>query len=159
MLRKKSADKKKEKPDKNYFIVLMKKSNLLFASWKIDNSKWKGRIEIAEAEPSGKHYLYINILAVENGGYKIIDSIPVHGLENQWHIFMKKDYFGKRVMLRLVYKNTKEKSFDILNSPEIDIPFPAENFQESQTDNEKALYELSGINLAGKPDSAGTSSW
>lgn len=159
MLKKQTANKKTKKDENSYFIILLKKSDLLFASWKIDNEKWKSRIETAEADPVKKHYLYIDILSVEGGNYKKIDSLPVHGLENQWHIFTKKEYFGKKLMLRLTYVDKKGKSYDILNSSEIDIPPAVDRIEESQADEEKILFELSEINFSGKSGSTSPSSW
>ncbi len=152
--KKKKTNKKKEN---SYFIVLLKKRDLLFASWKIDNSKWKKRIETAEEDPGKKQYLFIDVFSNENGNYNRIDNIPVHGLENNWHIFLKKEYFGKRIMLNLSYRDKKGKSFDILNSEEIDIPLSIEGIGSAQLDEEKILFELAGIDLKGNDGSENTS--
>lgn len=152
--------KEKLKKEETYFIVLLKKKDLLFASWKIDSPKWKKRIETAEQDSAGstqKEFLFIEVLSVENDKYKKIDSIPVHGLENSWHIFVKKEYYGKRVIFSLSYRDKKEKYFDILISQEIHIPYTIENIEAIQLDEEKILFEFSEIKLAGIPGKESTS--
>lgn len=149
--------KEKLKKEETYFIVLLKKKDLLFASWKIDSPKWKKRIETSEADTEHKEYLFIEVLSVENGKYNKIDTIPVHGLENSWHIFVKKEYYGKKIILSLSYRDKKGKSFDILISQEIHIPYSIEDIAAQQMDEEKILFEFSEIKLAGIPGKESTS--
>jgi hypothetical protein len=143
--------------ENSYFIVLLKKNDLLFASWKIDNSRWKKKIDTADTDSSHRQYLFIEVFTHENGNYKKIDDIPVHGLENNWHIFLKKEYFGKRIVLNLSYRDKKGKSYNILNSEEIDIPLSLEELGTIQPDEEKLLFELAGIDLKSITGSENTS--
>lgn len=131
------------KKRKSYFVVLPKNRGVLFASWKIDMSEINEKIS-AEVEDDAD--LMIRIYSIENNKNTLIDSIPVHGLENNWHIFTKKEYFGKRIIIALNYERDG-KSIEIIKSKEIDIPAlePANNL-EKQNDR-KNLYNLSRINL------------
>ncbi len=169
MLKKEKGKKKKEektkkivktkKKEESYFIVLLKKRDLLFASWKIDAPVWKKRIKTAEADPKKKQYMFINVLSIENAKFNKIGSIPVHGLENSWHIFVKKEYYGKRLVFTLSYCDKKNTFYDILISKEIYIPLSSEHLESAfmLLNEDKALYELSGLNLSGTPESESTS--
>jgi hypothetical protein len=154
--------KKKEikKKEKSYFIALLKKRDLIFISWKIDAQIWKKRIETAEKDPDNKQYLYIDISSIGNGKYVKIESLPVNGLENNWHIFTKNEYCGKRIVLSLSYRDKKGKFYNILSSEEIDIPYSIEFIQSSKDyiTEESILLELSEIKLAGL-SGYGSTSW
>ncbi len=151
------AKKETKKKENSYFIALLKKRDLLFASWKIDNPKWSDRIKTAESDPSIKQCLFIDIISVENEEYKKITSIPVHGLENNWHIFLQKEYSGKRIILELTYRDKKGKLYNILGSSEIEIPLYGEDLEAGQLDEEKILLELSGIDTKAGVESGNTS--
>jgi hypothetical protein len=156
---KKPVKKEKKKKDESYFIALLKKRDLIFTSWKIDSPTWMKKIETSKKAPSDKHFLYINISSIQNGKYKNIDSIPVNGLENNWHIFVKNEYCGKRIILSLDYCSEKGKFSDIMISDEIDIPYSVEFIQSSKDylTEENILLELSEIKLSGLTGSENTS--
>jgi hypothetical protein len=156
---KKEKKIEKTKKDESFFIALLKKRDLIFTSWKIDAPVWIKRIETAEKDPSIKQYLFIDISSIENGKYIKIDSIPVHGLESNWHIFVKNEYCGKRILLCLSYRDKKDKFFDILISEEIDIPYSIESIKENKnfSQEEDILLELSEIKLSGLSGSESTS--
>jgi hypothetical protein len=157
---KKNIKKEIKKKEESYFIALLKKRDLIFASWKIDAPVWIKRIETAKKDPANKQYLYIDISSIENGKYVKIDSIPVNGLENNWHIFIKNEYCGKRIVLSLSYRDKKGKFYDILISEQIDIPYSIEFIQSSKDyiTEENILLELSEIKSAGLSGS-GSTSW
>ncbi|MFH0974449.1 MAG: hypothetical protein V1874_01555 [Spirochaetota bacterium] len=140
----------KKQKETSYFIALLKKRDLIFLSWKIDNPKWKKRIEIAQTDPSMKEFLFVDIVSVEKKKHNKIDTIPVFGLENNWHIFVKKEYHGKRLIFNLSYRDKKGKFSDLLNSIEIDIPLALEDIEADQTlfEEKSILMELSEINSA-----------
>ncbi len=156
-----TKDKKteKKKKEESYFIALLKKKDLISASWKIDAPVWIKRIETAEKDPAIKQYLYIDVSSIENGKYKKIDSIPVQGLKNSWHIFVKNEYSGKRLILSLSYRDKKGKFYDILISEEIDIPYSIESIRSDKnySSEENILLELSELKLAGLNGSDNTS--
>jgi hypothetical protein len=135
---------------------LLKKTDLIYASWKIDNALWKKRIETAE-DDQGKEHLFLDIFSVEDDKQEQLDRIPVHGIENTWHIFVKDNYYGKRIVLDLTYRDRKGKFTDILNSPEINIPLSEDAMRNSQLDEDKILFELSEINLSAAVTSQNTS--
>jgi hypothetical protein len=155
--------KSKSKKEESYFLVLLKKRDLLSASWKIDAPLWKKRIKTAESDSQNTPCLFIDILSFENEKYNKIDSIPVHGLENSWHIFVKNEYGGKRLIFNLSYCDKKGNYYDILISKEIYIPLSSENLEaihmnpNLNLNEEKILFELSGIDLAGTAGSENTS--
>ncbi len=156
---KKAVKKEKKKKEESYFIALLKKRDLIFTSWKIDSPVWIKRMGTAEKDPANKQYLFINISSTENGKYLKIDSIPVNGLENNWHIFVKNEYCGKRIVLSLSYRDKKGKFLDIFISDEIDIPYSVEFIQSSRDylTEENILLELSEIKLSGSAGSESTS--
>jgi hypothetical protein len=149
----------KKKKEESYFIALLKKKDLISASWKIDAPVWIKRIETDEKDPAIKQYLFIDISSIENGKYKRIDSIPVQGLKNSWHIFVKNEYSGKRLILSLSYRDKKGKFSDILVSEEIDIPYSIESIRSDKnySSEENILLEISELKLAGLNGSDNTS--
>ncbi|MBN2401506.1 MAG: hypothetical protein JXN64_03825 [Spirochaetes bacterium] len=156
---KKDVKKARKIKNESYFITLLKKNDLIFASWKIESPLWIKRIQTAEKDPSNKEFLFINVSSNENGKYIKIDSLPVHGLENNWHIFIKNEYCGKRIICSLSYSDKKNKLSDILISKEIDIPYSIENIETGRNNlnDKKILVELSGIKSAGISGSDNTS--
>ena len=146
-----------QKNTDEYFIVLLKKDDLLFTSWKIADPEWIENIEKEESDSEQREYMHIDAFSVENGKYDMIESIPVYGLENSWHIFMKNGYFGRRILLKLSFNDRNGKTYDILKSREIDIPVSIKNLQDEFSHNENLLYELSGINFTGLSGSENTS--
>ena len=60
MLKKQELKKGISKEDNSYFIVLLKRKDLLFISWRIDDPEWKKKIETAESDPETREYLYID---------------------------------------------------------------------------------------------------
>jgi hypothetical protein len=151
--------KDKKQKETSYFIALLKKRDLIFLSWKIDNPKWKKRIETAQGDPPMKEYLFVDVISVEKKKHNKIDSLPVFGLENNWHIFVKKEYRGKRLLFNLSYCDKKGKFSDLLNSVEIDIPLALEDIEADQTlfDEKTILMELSEIKTSGVSGSESTS--
>lgn len=128
----------------DHFIALLVDGNTLYTSWKVDTPKWKDRIEKAEKNTKRGSCIFIEINSIKDDRLTLLDSIPVHGTENKWHLFIKKHYCGKRIVVTLSYHDRTGKSKDILWSSEIDIPA-----RDSIPDEQKALYEMSGINLNG----------
>jgi hypothetical protein len=157
----KSVPKTKAKKEESYFIVLLKKRDLLSASWNIDAPVWIKRIKTSDSDPKKRQYLFIDVLSFENEKYHKIDSIPVNGLENNWHIFVKKEYCGKRLIFNLSYCDKKGIFYDILISKEIYIPLSSQNLEtiyvNPNLNEEKILFELSGINLSQGSGSESTS--
>lgn len=139
------------KKENNYFIALMEDGDTLYTSWKVGNAKWKNRLMTAEKNAKRGPCLFIEIYSIENNKLTKLDAIPVHGIENKWHIFIHNKYCGKRIILTLSYLDRAGNSIEILRSSEIDIPI-----HKYQADKGKALYELSGIDLK-EPGSENTS--
>lgn len=138
----------KKKKSEGYFIALLKTNDIIFASWKIDDSKWKKKIEKAESGKEKGAYLYIHLQTLEDSGYVIIESIPVFGVENNWHIFLKNDYSGRKVVLKLCFRDKKGIYSDIMQSTVIDIPVTmTEQYKFSMGEREKKLFDLSGVNV------------
>ena len=155
----KKVTKEKKKKDESFLIALLKQKDLIFVSWKIAAPSMVKEIKTAEKDTSAKSYLFINILSVENGKHVKIESIPVHGLENNWHVFVKNEYSGKTIVCSLIYSDKKGKSQNIFTSDEINIPYSIESLLSGKnlTDEEKIILELSGIKNVGTSTSDNTS--
>ena len=144
--------------EENFLIILLKEPGLLFSSWKIDSSDWEKILSSSSLDSNNEPYLVIKVYSINNGEQIEIDAIPVHGMENNWHIFTKDNYHGKRIILILCYQNIEGNYVDVLTSGEIDIPLPIpEAFDNSGS--EKSLYELAEIDLFGFSGSGNNTSW
>jgi hypothetical protein len=144
------------KKQKSYFIVLPKNREVLFASWKIDLSE--SRKKTSEKIESDAD-LILEVYSLNNNGRSRIDSIPVHGMENNWHIFTKNEYSGKRIAFSLCYIDRNGTKIEIITSEKIDIPYTEIQSIQGKPSKKKNLYDLTQINLKGFSGSGKNSSW
>ena len=143
------------KKQKSYFLVLPKNGDVLMASWKIDPAEAPKKI--IKSLKSGVD-LILEVYYIQNNRREKIDSIPVYGLENTWHIFTKKEYSGKRIFFTLSHE-TGGKITELIASKEIDVPLSETQFTRLKTSVVKNLFNLSRINLTGHTGSGKNSSW
>lgn len=136
--------------DKSYFIVLLTEKDLLHVSWKIDFPAWIERITEAEKNSPQSQCLFIDVFAAQDEDIEKIDSIPINGFENKWHIFAKDSYYGKRIILALAYHDSTGHAIDIMRSAYIDIPLQVISAKAGEN---SILFELSGINLTENSES------
>ncbi len=144
---------------KSFFIVLPKSRDILFTSWKIDITELGTNQQKSFPGLKNNVDLFIDVYSINNGERIKIDSIPVHGLENKWHIFTNNDYYGKRIVLSLCYSDIHDQKVDILTSKEIDISFLDPETISKKIAGENSLYRLSEIDLEGFSGSGNNCSW
>ncbi len=144
------------KKQKSFFIIIPKNRDVLFASWKIypeESPKKVSKKLIGAAD------LILDIHSVNGNKKTKIDSVPVYGLENNWHIFTKKEYRGKRLVFKLCYRGARGGITELISSKEIDIPLSEGQFSQIKKSTIELLFSLSGINLTAYPGPDKNSSW
>ncbi len=136
-----------------YFLVIPQNDKVLFAAWKIDVINLEKISSAAVQKGSNNIDFIIAIYSIEKEKHINIDEIPVYGLENKWHIFIKNFYQGKKIFLQLAYINKSGRAIGILQSKKIDIPHLSHDALSDFNKNKKRLYFLSGIDLGNTPTS------
>lgn len=144
------------KRQKSYFLVIPKNGEVLFASWKIIPEEAPKKIS---KNLTGDASLILEVYTTANSIRTKIDSIPIHGLENSWHIFTKKQYRGKRLVFTLCHRGARGKITEMFTSKEINVPLSGDSIAQLNKSAAKDLFELSRINLEAFTGSGKNTSW
>ena len=144
------------KKQKSYFFVLPKNGDVLFASWKIDPEEAHSKISQSVTNDVD---LFLEVNSIQNKELTKIDSIHVHGLENNWHIFTKKQYRGKRLVFSLCFSSKRGRIIELITSKGIDLPLTYSQIEQTKKTTSEDLFKLSQINITGSTGSGKNSSW
>ena len=138
-------------------VVLLKDFKNIFVSWQIEKSEWE-RIRSDSTGGKDEPSLFIEVFSVEDAAERKIDEIAVFDRVNNWHVFMRDEYYGRRIFLRLTYGTSSGTSI-IGESEMIDIPvkYPPDESQLSGRLHGE-LFAISGMETLNDDSSEGISS-
>jgi hypothetical protein len=138
-------------------LVLLKDFKNIFVSWQVEKSEWE-RIRSDSSGGKDEPSLFLEVFSVEEKVERKIDEIAVFDRVNNWHVFIRDEYYGRRIFLRLTY-DTDSGTSTIRESELIDIPMKYP-LNESQLSGrlQGELFEISGMDTLNDDSSEGISS-
>lgn len=134
--------------DNSYFFVNFVGGHLLHAGWKFDSAQVETLMRTALRDPFGEPLLFLEVCEAAPEGELHIETIPVHGRENQWHVFADERYAGKKIIFKLACSRRNGALSPLAISAPVRLPEADERITAMlQSEKDRRLYELTGAFL------------